>query len=101
MADVKQIQDMAFEYQRAVTKALAVIDQLTTLKVYYVSYDLGNDAALPPEGDAAKGTSLEGRVDRAMFREIVFICDQIVAAVDGVPGRRAVLLNIVDGVPNE
>lgn len=98
MADVKQVQDLAFSYQRSVDAALAVVDDLNALHTYYVAYNLGANESFPE--DAFDGTELEGRVDRAMFREIVSICAQITAVVDA-PGVRNVLMNIASGVPVE
>jgi hypothetical protein len=98
MADSQQVQDLAFNYQRAVNKSLSVVDELSALHTYYVAYNLGANESFPE--DAFDGTSLEGRVDRAMFREIVSICNQLTAVVNA-PGVRNVLMNIASGVPNE
>ena len=98
MADNKQVQDLAFNYRRTVDRTLADVDSIASLKDYYVAYDLGSDNAFP--ADAFDGTELEGRVDRATFREIVGICDQI-AAVVNAPGVRNVLMKIASGVPSE
>lgn len=97
MADTKQIQELAFAYQRAVDGTLAAIDALSTLHTYYVAYNLGANESFPE--DAFVGTDLEKTVDRAMFREIVSICNKITEVVDQ-PGVRGVLMNIASGVPN-
>lgn len=98
MADNLQVQDLAFNYQRAVDETLSIVDELAALHTYYVAYNLGANESFPE--DAFDGTSLEGRVDRAMFREIVSICNQITAVVNA-PGVRNVLMNIATGVPSE
>ena len=98
MATVYQVQDLAFDYQRGVTSALIAIDELKRLKSYYVDLNLADNNAFPE--DAFAGTALAPTVDRDMFREIVSICDGIIASI-AAPGVRAVLLNIVDGIPSE
>lgn len=97
MASAAQVQDLAFDYQRGISDVFAALDRLDTLFTYYAAFDLANDDSFPVA--SFNSTSLEGRVDRGTFRDIVTNANALVAALDGTPGRRFVMSKILDGVP--
>lgn len=97
MATAAQVQNFASVYQQAVADLLRAADRINALKDYYGAFDLANDDSFP--ANAFVGSSLENKVDRGTFRDIVTNANSVADGVDAVPGRRFVMSKILDGVP--